>query len=110
VVGSLLNGMGVATADTVLTKATRCVSAWHQIRRPPWEPQACIRCGACQEVCPVGLDPRALLDLAERRRFDRAALRRPHACVDCGLCDYVCPSWLPLTRGVRLCRTHVPLG
>lgn len=110
VVGNLLNGTGVATADTVLTKATRCVSVWHRIRRPSWEPRACIHCGACEEVCPVGLDPRALLDLAERRQFDRAASQRPHACVDCGLCDYVCPSWLPLTRGVRLCRTHVPLG
>jgi electron transport complex protein RnfC len=110
VVGNVLNGTGVATADTVLPKATRCVTVWRQIRRPPREPQACIRCGVCQEVCPVGLDPRALLDLADRRRFDCAASRRPHACVDCGLCDYVCPSWLPLTRGVRLCRTHVPLG
>jgi electron transport complex protein RnfC len=67
----------------------------------------CIRCGLCQDHCPVGLDPRGLLDLVERRRFDLAARRAPVVCLECGLCDYVCPSALPLMRAVQRSRRHV---
>jgi electron transport complex protein RnfC len=110
VVGGLLNGVAVPTADTVLTKRTWCVTADSRVRPVRLAAAACIRCGECLEVCPVRLDPRALLEAAERNRPDLSARLHPHACLDCGLCDYVCPSSLPLMRGVHWCREHVPVG
>ncbi|MBN1513192.1 MAG: 4Fe-4S dicluster domain-containing protein [Phycisphaerae bacterium] len=109
VAGGWLNGVTVAGGNVVLTRTTRCLTVQSRSgRRPP--PAACIRCGACLEACPVGLDPRALYDRAEQNRFDRAERLHPRACLDCGLCDYVCPSSLPLMRGVQWCCEHVRSG
>ncbi|UCG15686.1 MAG: SLBB domain-containing protein [Phycisphaerales bacterium] len=107
IVGGVMNGIAVPTGDVVLTKRTRCVTVRCDGVRAPSEAMACLRCGECQDVCPVGLDPRGLLELAERNRLELAVRRHPQVCLDCGLCDYVCPSSLPLMRGVRRCREHV---
>ena len=106
-VGGVMNGTAVPTGHVVLTKRTRCVTVRCDGAGAPPEAMACLRCGACQEVCPVGLDPREMLELAEGNRLELAARRHPQACLDCGLCDYVCPSSLPLMRSVRRCREHV---
>lgn len=109
IVGGWLNGVTVTGENVVLTRTTRCLTVQSQReRRSP--PAACIRCGACLEACPVGLDPRALYDRAEQNRFDRVERLHPRACLDCGLCDYVCPSSLPLMRGVQRCCEHVRSG
>jgi electron transport complex protein RnfC len=107
IVGSLFNGIAVATADVVLTRATRCLTLRSRDVPTRGRPVACIRCGRCQDVCPVALDPRALLNAAERNRADLGARYHPHACVECGLCEYVCPSWLPLMGAVSWCRERV---
>lgn len=52
----------------------------------------CLRCGRCQEACPVDL-PVVLLT----ERPGPAAL----SCIDCGLCQFVCPSALPLVERMR---------
>jgi len=109
IAGGWLNGVALHSPDVVLTRATRCLTVQARTRRPP-PPAACIRCGACLEACPVGLDPRALYDRAERNRFDGVGRLYPQACLECGLCDYVCPSSLPLLRGVRRCCNHVRSG
>jgi electron transport complex protein RnfC len=106
VVDSLMSGPAVREAGTVLTKHSRAVLFLPEGSRVEHPPLGCIRCGLCQEHCPVGLDTRALLDLAERQQFDRASRYAPAACLDCGLCDYVCPSALPLMRAVQRSRSH----
>ena len=122
---NILSGPAVRHAKTVVTKRTQMLlfstldhrslqaptarrTLW-AARTPPEVrmPMGCIRCGRCQDHCPVGIDPRALLDLVERGRFDRVGGRFPAACIDCGLCDYVCPSSLPLMRAVQRSRSHV---
>ena len=70
---------------------------------PAIEPEMdCIRCGWCVSVCPVALNPLAIigqvrLDYPPPRTGNEAA-----ACIQCGLCSYVCPSRLPLSSGIRL--------
>jgi electron transport complex protein RnfC len=64
----------------------------------------CFSCGWCVDVCPTGLNPVNLLDLAERASDPKAGeLRSMEAreslnCIGCGLCSYVCPTRLPLTE------------
>lgn len=45
---------------------------------------ACIRCGRCLKVCPVGLVP-----------YNEKSQRE---CIGCGCCSYVCPAGRELTR------------
>ena len=47
----------------------------------------CIRCGKCNEVCPVGIMPASIINdkkHAKELKIDK--------CIKCGLCSYVCPS------------------
>jgi len=62
----------------------------------------CIRCGACVEACPVGLNPSQLHADACNGAVD-AAVERHHVldCIECGCCAYVCPSNLPLVQEFR---------
>ncbi len=110
VVGSALRGVACSTPDVVLTKRTRCLAILRDAVRTRRDATGCVRCGACQDVCPVRLDPRALLDVAERGRFATASRLHPEACVSCGLCDFVCPSSLPLMNSAERCRDHVTSG
>lgn len=113
VAGSAMTGTAVRHLDVVVNKRTSALvlltgeSARDASTGEP--PRACIRCGWCIEHCPVGLDPRALLHAAERRRMDRAAALCLPACIDCGICSYVCPSGLPIAESIRAIRTDVGL-
>lgn len=63
------------------------------------DPDPCIRCGWCLEICPTGVHPATLLPAAgasDAKRKRLAVQGGASACIGCGLCDYVCPSRLPL--------------
>ncbi len=61
----------------------------------------CIRCGWCVSVCPVELNPLALIGQL-RLDYPPIGEQEATACVQCGLCSYVCPSRLPLSSGIKL--------
>jgi electron transport complex protein RnfC len=110
VADNLLSGPGVRHTAAVLTKRTQMLLFARPGDSDSRSPMGCIRCGWCQDHCPVGIDPRALLNLVESAaadRFAHMARRFPTACVDCGVCDYVCPSSLPLMRAVQRSRRDV---
>jgi len=93
-----MTGQAVESLDTVVTKQTSAIVLHDrdQIRTP--RPGPCVRCGWCQEDCPVGLDPQALLEIVECGALAEASRLYPHACIDCGLCSFVCPAELPLAE------------
>lgn len=71
------------------------------------EPQApelpCIRCAACEDVCPEHLLPQELYWYTRSGAWDEAAQRGLDRCIECGRCNQVCPSNIDLlsdfTRG-----------
>lgn len=97
-----LTGVTPDADDRVITRQTSAIIPLSPVH--PAQPAACIRCGLCQDYCPVELDPRALYLLADRQRWLESRRRHPRACLGCGLCDYVCPSELPLMHSVLACR------
>ncbi|HEV7299145.1 MAG TPA: 4Fe-4S dicluster domain-containing protein [Tepidisphaeraceae bacterium] len=68
---------------------------------PPLNPDPCVRCGWCVEICPPRIHPAGLLDAAQRTNLALADRHGLHACIECGLCTYVCPSKLPILRSIR---------
>jgi len=63
--------------------------------------EACVGCGACEEVCPHGV-----LAVAD----GKARLVDHDACMECGACALNCPaSALTLTPGVG-CAAHILLS
>lgn len=63
--------------------------------------EACIRCGSCSNVCPVGLQPIEIKNAVESKDNVRLKKLDPRKCCECGLCSYVCPSKIEVTKGVK---------
>ncbi|NLI73924.1 MAG: 4Fe-4S dicluster domain-containing protein [Euryarchaeota archaeon] len=75
----------------------------------------CIKCGTCQNACPVFRienypyfqGPRRIAVEAPRFSRELTSLSdSPHMCTSCALCESVCPSRLPITEAVLKMRTH----
>lgn len=73
------------------------------------EESACIRCGKCVYVCPMGLQPYLLGDLAEHERFEDAENAHALDCIECGSCAYICPANRRLVQEVRLAKSQIML-
>ncbi|WP_043526416.1 electron transport complex subunit RsxC [Litchfieldella xinjiangensis] len=111
--GQLLMGgplMGFPLASTALpiVKTTNClVAATRTELPPPPVEQPCIRCGACEEVCPASLLPQQLYWFARGREHDKAQLFNLFDCIECGACAYVCPSHIPLVQYYRATKGEI---
>jgi electron transport complex protein RnfC len=71
---------------------------------------ACIRCGRCIDVCPMGLMPSMLSVLSEAEHFEEAKEYGLWDCFECGCCSYVCPSRRPIVQFVRLGKSRTKPG
>ena len=69
------------------------------------EPNACINCGACADVCPMNLLPMQIDFYTQAGEYDLAAKFGGVAnCISCGCCAYVCPAKRALTQSIALCK------
>ncbi len=68
---------------------------------------ACIRCGSCIDVCPMGLNPSMISILSEKEFFEEAKDYNLFDCFECGSCAYVCPSKRPMVQFIRLAKSQV---
>ncbi|EPC03367.1 hypothetical protein L861_17650 [Litchfieldella anticariensis FP35 = DSM 16096] len=99
VMGGPMMGFALDTTALPLAKTTNCLIAAteHELPAPPKE-QPCIRCAACEQVCPASLLPQQLYWFAKAREHDKAELFNLFDCIECGACSYVCPSHIPLVQ------------
>jgi electron transport complex protein RnfC len=63
--------------------------------------QACIRCGRCVIVCPMGLNPSLLSQSGELERWEEMKSTAVFDCMECGSCNYICPSKRPIVQLVK---------
>ncbi|MBI4745147.1 MAG: electron transport complex subunit RsxC [Deltaproteobacteria bacterium] len=111
-IGKVISGgpmMGTAqhTLDIPVTKGMSGLLFLPQNQVESFASQACIRCGRCVAVCPMGLLPNMLGIYAELDRFDQAEKANLMDCIECGSCAYVCPSKRPLVHLIRYAKADV---
>ena len=103
-VGGPMTGRAMHDIDETITAKTNCLV----INQPTETPVArrCIRCGQCNDVCPVNLLPQQLHWYARDSQIMLDELQRFHLdqCIECGCCDVVCPSQIPLTAQFRVAK------
>lgn len=68
---------------------------------------ACIRCGRCVDICPMGLNPSMLSILAEKGHYEEAKDYNLFDCFECGSCAFVCPAKRPMVHFMRLAKSQV---
>ncbi|SMN11614.1 Electron transport complex protein RnfC [uncultured Candidatus Thioglobus sp.] len=94
--GGMMMGVDVATLEVPICKITNCIFV-NDVESKP-QVQACIRCGQCNQACPVDLLPQQLFWYAKSENVDKAMDYNLNDCIECRCCDVVCPSHIPLVQ------------
>ena len=103
--GGPMMGRALKNTDVPVTKGTSGILVISAGEASRGEPKNCIRCGECVDVCPMGLEPHLLMNLAEKGMYEKAAQEDILTCIECGSCSYVCPSHRPLLDYIRFGKT-----
>lgn len=80
------------TSEHCIDKRSNSILLYEKNRR---DAMPCIRCAACEEVCPENLLPQQLFWNATGNTSILNDLKLDQ-CIECGCCDAVCPSHIPL--------------
>jgi electron transport complex protein RnfC len=100
----LMMGVDVLTGQIPVYKTTNAILVSKpSVKKPVSE---CIRCGACNQVCPMGLLPQQLYWHAKSDKLDRCLDYHLLDCLECRCCDYVCPSQLSLALSFSQAKTR----
>ena len=108
VMGGPMMGFALPVTEVPVVKTTNCILAPSRTEIPPAPPaQACIRCGACAEVCPASLLPQQLFWHAQAKDHQRLQSHNLFDCIECGACAYACPSHIPLVQYYRAAKGEI---
>jgi electron transport complex protein RnfC len=105
--GGPMMGKALKSLDTPVVKGTSGILVIPE-KEAKRDPEVhCIRCGKCVDVCPMGLEPYLLKQLAQMERYEELEDNAVLDCMECGSCSYTCPARLPLLDYIRLGKIHV---
>lgn len=93
----------MATVDTTFLK---------EIAPPgPFNANACVNCGVCTAICPMGLDvlPRKLFHFVLLGLRDKVIENQEtiFSCLLCKLCEANCPADVHIAENVRILRGYI---
>ena len=106
-VGGPMMGLAQYTTDVPITKGTSGVVFLTKDEVKEFKEEACIRCGKCLEVCPLGLAPVAIMYRVKKENFAEAEELGVAYCCDCGCCVYSCPAKIPLLDYLKYGKSKV---
>ena len=100
--GGPMMGFPQTTLETPIMKGSNGIIA---IDNDVTEPQECIKCGRCVDVCPMQLEP---LYFA-KQVGDAQALKDRNImdCMECRCCEYICSSKIPLVSMIKMGKNAV---
>jgi electron transport complex protein RnfC len=108
IMGGPMMGFAIPDIAAPIVKATNCILAPTKKELPaPMIDNPCIRCGLCEQACPVNLLPQQMLWASRNRQLDAAALHSLPDCIECGACSFVCPSHIPLVHYFRYAKGEI---
>lgn len=98
--------MGIAVPDLTVTvlKQTNALLALDKNETKTPKTTACIRCGACINNCPFGINVPAVVKgykTGDMAMVEKAGLE---ICMECGCCSYGCPANRPLVQTNKLAK------
>lgn len=102
--GGPMMGISVPNLETPIIKNTNAILAFNEAETTLPKTTACIRCGACVNICPFGIDPPAISKGLKNEDFEKLEAVGTTLCMECGCCSYVCPAMRPLVQNNRLAK------
>ena len=105
--GGPMMGMAVYSLDIPVIKGTSGILLLNRDELVQYSPSACLRCGRCNDVCPMSMMPGILSAQIEHQKFELAEKWHVMDCIECGSCAYICPAGRPLVQHMRRAKAVV---
>ena len=102
--GGPMMGFPQTTLDTPIMKGSNGIIA---IDTDCAEPQECIKCGRCVDVCPMELKPLHYFKLVGAQDWQGCKDMNIMDCMECRCCEYICSSKLPLVTMIKMGKNGV---
>lgn len=102
--GGPMMGISVPDLTAPILKNTNAIIAFNKKDAVPSKESACIRCGACYNHCPFGINPSALAKAYRENNFEEMIKLGADTCMECGSCSFVCPAGKPLVQTNKLAK------
>ena len=102
IAGGPMMGFTVTDLSIPVTKGTGGLTVFTQAELDAEAATACIRCGRCIDVCPLGLMPTTIAHAIRHDQLELARRFDLEACCECGCCAYECPARIPLVQYLRI--------
>ena len=101
--------MGIAVPDTSVPvlKNTNAVIALTEKEAKLPEPTPCIKCGACVNHCPFGINPAAIAKAYKNDDIEGMEKAGATLCMECGCCSFICPTNRPLVQTNKLAKLAI---
>ena len=109
-VGGPMMGVAVGSLDVPIQKQNNGLTllAEDPVEAAERVMTACLHCGRCTTVCPVGLMPQLMADAAEMGNYERYEQKLSGLeCVQCGSCTYICPAKRPLMQTFKRAKAEI---
>ena len=102
--GGPMMGVSVPDLSAPVLKNTNAVLAFNEKEAVLPKTTACIRCGRCANICPLGINPVSIAKAYKNEDFEQLEKVGVTLCMECGCCSYVCPAMRPLVQNNRLAK------
>jgi len=100
--GGPMMGIAQDNLDMPITKEISAVIFIPFNKNDELNESSCIRCGACIDVCPMGLLPLEMNKIIKIKKWDELEAYNISECMLCGACAYACPAQIPLVARMAL--------
>ena len=108
--GGPMMGIAVGSTEVPITKTTNAITvlAEDPVEKAERQMTACLHCGRCTTVCPVGLMPQMMADAAiagDLARYEKKLYGLE--CIQCGSCTFICPAKRPLMQVFKQAKAEI---
>jgi len=103
-IGGPMMGAVQENPDVAITKCSNGITVYDVDET---EPQACIRCGRCVDVCPMELKPLYFAKLSGAGKPQLLKDYNIMDCMECRCCEYICSSKIPLVTLIKIGKNAV---
>ena len=108
--GGPMMGVAMGSLDVPIQKQNNGLTLLAEDPNEKAEAQmtACLRCGRCTTVCPVGLLPQLMSEaifMGNLERYEKKLYGLE--CMQCGSCSYICPAKRPLTQMFKQAKAEI---